>query len=421
MESRKLFLVRRMDAELPEIPEVAGLKLHGWDDNSGASYEWIMAGAGCSGVYDAENGEVFFAASYVTDVAAVTAVETDGETVEFRNWAIHPWQRGFHYGRYVMIHALCEMAKKGYKLAKLALDADAGTAIHAALVLGFAPENDDEETRKACGDAEKKCAEAALRRPKPMRLWDKEAPYSTENDFQPSMMPYPAEGSRGCVVVCPGGAYCIKASHEGDTIARMLNEAGISAFVLDYRVHPCHYEAPMSDAKRAIRLAKVMGYEKVGIMGFSAGGNLCCSAATLYDEGDPAAEDPVDRISSRPDAFIPCYAVASFLNWAHTGSVQALLGDHAGERALLRRFSAELNVTPDTPPAFIWHTMNDSAVPVQNSLNLASALANAGVPCEMHIFPEGEHGLGVAAGDPVVGKWTGLCREWLLRLGFGRQ
>ena len=161
-----------------------------------------------------------------------------------------------------------------------------------------------------------------------------------------------------------------------------------------------------------------MGYEKVAILGFSAGGHLTCSAATQYDLGNPAAEDPIERLSCRPDAFIPCYPVVSFAQFTHRGSVEALLGDRANDFSLIKRFSAELHVNGDTPPAFIWHTASDAGVPVENSLNLASALAHAGVPFEMHIFPNGPHGMGLAKGDPVVGQWSDLCCRWLTDSGF---
>ena len=238
-----------------------------------------------------------------------------------------------------------------------------------------------------------------------IKLWPGDAPYTQDSpeQRQPSLLPYPVEGAKGAVVICPGGGYCMKADHEGRDIAKMLNEAGVAAYVLDYRVKPCHYEAPLSDAKRAIRLVRSMGYEKVAILGFSAGGHLCCSAATLYDAGNPDAEDPIECISSRPDGFIPCYAVVSFTSFRHQGSVESLLGGKSQDYALLRRFSAELNVTSDTPPAFIWHTSTDTCVPV-----------------EMHIFPVGGHGLGLAPSVPVVAQWAPLCQKWLLSQGYGK-
>lgn len=248
-------------------------------------------------------------------------------------------------------------------------------------------------------------------------LWKEDAPYTQFSPLQaqPSVTEYAVPGSRGAVVVVPGGGYCMKADHEGAPIAEMLNQAGVSAYVLDYRVKPCHMLAPLSDAKRAIRLVRSMGYEKVAILGFSAGGHLTCTAATMYDAGDPDAADPLERLSSRPDAFIPCYAVVSFGAFTHRGSRESLLGqENADNWELVRKFSNELHITPDTPEAFIWHTAADQAVPVENSLNLALALSAQGVPYEMHIFPQGRHGLGLAEEFEDVKQWVPLLQKWLV-------
>ena len=248
-------------------------------------------------------------------------------------------------------------------------------------------------------------------------LWKEDAPYTQFSPLQaqPSVTEYAVPGSRGAVVVVPGGGYCMKADHEGAPIAEMLNQAGVSAYVLDYRVKPCHMLAPLADAKRAIRLVRSMGYEKVAILGFSAGGHLTCTAATLYDAGNPDAADPLERLSSRPDAFIPCYAVVSFGAFTHRGSRESLLGqENADNWELVRKFSNELHITPDTPEAFIWHTAADQAVPVENSLNLALALSAQGVPYEMHIFPHGRHGLGLAEEYEDVKQWTALLQKWLV-------
>jgi acetyl esterase/lipase len=198
----------------------------------------------------------------------------------------------------------------------------------------------------------------------------------------------------------------------------MLNEAGISAYVLDYRVHPCHKLAPLSDAKRAIKVVRSMGYEKVAILGFSAGGHLTCTAATMYDLGDPDSDDPIERLSSRHDQFIPCYPVASFIQFTHNGTVHNLLGDERFNVEELKKFSNELNVTAETPEAFIWHTAADQAVPVQNSLNLAAAMSAKGVPYELHIFPYGRHGLGLAPEFEDVKQWVPLVQKFLTLRGY---
>ena len=241
-----------------------------------------------------------------------------------------------------------------------------------------------------------------------MLLWQKGcAPYADVcgGQDEPSLTPYPADGKRGAVIVCPGGGYRMKAEHEGAPVAQMLQSAGVSAFVLDYRVAPCPHDAPLSDALRAV-------------MGFSAGGHLACTAATLYTPGDSDAADPAERLSSRPDGLISCYSVVSFMDHPHVGSRMKLLGEEYGNLALARRYSAELNVTGDTPPAFIWHTMEDATVPAENSLRLAEAYGRAGVSCEMHIFPEGRHGLGLCGEVPHTAQWVKLLLNWLEMQGY---
>ena len=253
-------------------------------------------------------------------------------------------------------------------------------------------------------------------------LWQGDAPYTAEcpGQEQPSLTAFPVEGARGAVIVCPGGGYCMKADHEGAPIARMLNSQGIAAYVLDYRVRPCHRLAPWTDASRAIRFVRSLGYQKVGILGFSAGGNLCCTAATHYDAGDPASPDPIERFSSRPDAFIPCYPVASFGEYTHLDSRKCLLREDWENDEIAQWYSAEENVTADTPPAFIWHTAEDGLVPVQNSLNLAKALADRGVSFELHVYPKGPHGIGLGSEWGPAGTWgNALCR-YLLEAGYGR-
>ena len=249
-----------------------------------------------------------------------------------------------------------------------------------------------------------------------IQLWPNAvAPYSEQSpdQAQPSLAAYEVSGAKIAVVVCPGGGYCMKADHEGAPIAEMLNADGIAAYVLDYRVKPCHHMAPLADAQRAIRVVRAMGYEYVGILGFSAGANLACTAATHFDAGDPDAEDAVERLSCRPDFFVPCYPVVSFTQFPHLGSVENLLGEAVDDHAQRRYFSAELNVNAQTPPAFIWHTANDGAVPVENSLLLAGALSRAGVCFELHIFPKGPHGIGLAPDFPDARHWPEQCARFI--------
>jgi acetyl esterase/lipase len=214
-------------------------------------------------------------------------------------------------------------------------------------------------------------------------------------------------GPHPAMVVCPGGGYRRHAPHEREPVARWLNGLGIAAFVLEYRVAPQRHPAPLEDATDAIRTVRQRAAEwrvdpsRVGILGFSAGGHVAASAGTL-------AEDP----SGRPDLVVLCYPVISFGEHRHDGSMLNLLGDDppADAQAAL---SLETRVSAETPPAFLWHTAEDGAVPVENSLLFAAALARHDVPFALHVFPHGRHGLGLAEGEPEVGAWTSLCAAWL--------
>lgn len=250
-------------------------------------------------------------------------------------------------------------------------------------------------------------------------LW-KNPPYigSTDNYFRPSMTEYKVNNSKSTVIVCPGGGYGAKAGHEGEPIAKMFNAGGINAFVLDYNVKACHKFAPLSDLLRAIRVARSMGYEKVATLGFSAGGHLCCTSGTLYDFDAYPKTDEIDKLSARPDAFMPCYAVVSFGEFTHMGSRENLLGIEKDDEALIHLFSNEENINSQTPPCFIWHTANDDAVPVENSLMLAAALAKNKVYFEAHIYPDGCHGLGLAEDKNDVSTWSKNAVIFLKNLGF---
>ena len=260
-----------------------------------------------------------------------------------------------------------------------------------------------------------------------LKLWEK-TPLFEESlgQAEPTLTPYLLKDGKehGAVIVCPGGGYSHKAEHEGGPVAQSMNAQGVHAFVLDYRVAPYRHPAPLMDALRAIRYvryhAKELGVkpDKIAILGFSAGGHLTCTAATLWDEGDPEAADPIERVSSRPDLFVPCYAVASLRNFWHQGSANNLLGEEQ-DMATLRRLTAEYQVNDKTPPAFIWHTAADDAVPVENSLRLAKALAGHNVPVSMHIFPYGPHGVGLGREtSPLAEQWPELLGEYLQTMGF---
>ncbi len=255
-------------------------------------------------------------------------------------------------------------------------------------------------------------------------LWPAGAPGAAggADDMIPQLRAFlpPAESMTGAaVVVCPGGGYGFLAPHEGRPVAEWLNSVGVAGFVLTYRHAPRYkHPAPLLDAQRAIRTvranAAAWGLDKhrVGILGFSAGGHLTTTAATHFDAGAPAAEDPIDRESSRPDFAIPIYPVVTMDEFTHRGSRNNLLGPEPS-RELIDLLSNEKQVTRDTPPMFLVHTYNDPGVPVENSLLLAAALRKAGVPCELHVYEQGPHGFGLGRGDRILESWTDRCADWL--------
>ena len=239
------------------------------------------------------------------------------------------------------------------------------------------------------------------------------------NQFTPSITSYEINDKKTVVIVCPGGGYGGKADHEKEPIAQMFNEHGINAFTLDYSVMPCHKFAPLSDVQRAIRMLRSKGYEKIAVCGFSAGGHLTCTSATLYNFEAYPKSDEIDEFSARPDAFIPCYPVVTMEeSFTHMGSRQNLLSDEWQDEKLVKLFSNEQNVTKDTPPCFIWHTATDEAVPVKNSFALAEALSQNNVYFELHIFPEGCHGLGLAYDHQDIKVWSDCACTFLKKLGF---
>ena len=261
--------------------------------------------------------------------------------------------------------------------------------------------------------------------PKGDLLWPGGAPgaQGSEPADQPTLYPFVVPAGRGvgsAVVVCPGGGYQhLSMEKEGSEIARWLNSLGVSAFVLQYRLGP-KYRHPieLGDAQRAIRTvrAKAADYriepDRIGIMGFSAGGHLASSAGTHFDAGDASAADPIDRVSSRPDFLVLCYPVISFVNYTHQGSKNALLGPNPDPK-LVESMSSELAVTPQTPPTFLFHTTTDATVPVENSVLFYMALRKAGVPAEMHIYERGPHGVGLAPTDEALSSWPQRLADWL--------
>ena len=245
------------------------------------------------------------------------------------------------------------------------------------------------------------------------------------DDFRPRLDLYPLETDveRGAVLICPGGGYSGRADHEGRDIARFMNSVGLHAFVVQYRVEPNRYPAALNDAARAMRILRARADEwrvrrdKIAVCGFSAGGHLAASLS-VFHERTPVPEEPELKVhSARPDASVLCYAVISSTpGIKHEGSYTNLLSEHSPHEADC--VSPEKHVNAATPPAFLWYTFEDMAVNVENGLSYAHALKEHGVPFELHVFPHGRHGLGLAPDTPGASAWPELCRTWLQNDGF---
>lgn len=258
--------------------------------------------------------------------------------------------------------------------------------------------------------------------PRIINLWP-DAPDTLEGEnTRPRLEIYPtdnpASDPSAMIIVCPGGAYRFQAPHEGEPFAQLFAANGIASAVLYYRVDPHRHPAPLADACRAMRLVRSMADElridpqRVGMLGFSAGGHLASTIATQpvlhVDEHD----DLADRFDPRPDRLLLGYPVISFTHHMHVGCRNNLIGDNA-DYALRCRMSNELHVTSDNPPTFIFHTCEDQGVPVQHSLRFVEALRHQGVEAEMHAFAHGRHGVGLAADDPKLRVWPQMMLAWL--------
>jgi acetyl esterase/lipase len=265
-------------------------------------------------------------------------------------------------------------------------------------------------------------------------LWPAGAPgaLGDEAKDRPQLILYVpplAQTARPAIVILPGGGYGhLAMDHEGHEIAAWCNSLGIAAVIVDYRHRNKGYghPAPLQDAQRAVRTVRAQAAdwgidtEKIGVLGFSAGGHLASSTGVHFDEGDAVAADLVARQSSRPDFLVLCYPVIAFGEpHTHVGSQRNLLGEEASDE-LIRELSSEKQVTERTPPTFLWHTTEDRAVPPENSIEFYLALRRAGVPAALHIFETGRHGLGLASDHPSASHWPALCEAWLKVRGILR-
>ncbi len=250
---------------------------------------------------------------------------------------------------------------------------------------------------------------------------------SKDGEFVPALDIYTLNCSeaKGAVVVCPGGGYSNRAAHEGEDIALRFNKLGFHAFVVQYRVSPNRFPAPQQDIFRAIKIIRSKAEEwnikanKIAVCGFSAGGHLAASSGTLFNEVEFTVGDETDKILQKPNALILCYPVISSGELGHAGSFDNLLGKDA-DSGLREKYSLEKRITAETPPTFLWHTEEDSAVPVENSLLWCLNLRKYKIPFELHVFPEGRHGLGLGVDPdiPEIKVWPELCATWLKKMDW---
>lgn len=258
-----------------------------------------------------------------------------------------------------------------------------------------------------------------------LQIWDREIPYFLEGAETPNAFHtyfLDTDEPLPCIVVLPGGGYGKRAPHEGEPIADFFNSQGFHAVVVDYRVAPNRAPAPLADVQRTIKILRHRAAEwkidpqRIVTCGFSAGGHLCGSTVLYPDVYSADVEpDAIDALDCTPNGAILCYPVISVsAPFGHTGSGKNLLGKERYEREHAD-FCLEDRVTANTPKVFLWHTSNDEIVNVKNSLVFAERLRDNNVPFELHVFPEGRHGLGLAKAYPDICEWARLAANWVKR------
>lgn len=233
---------------------------------------------------------------------------------------------------------------------------------------------------------------------------------------------------RRSLLIIPGGAYAFVSPREAEPIALKFLSEGFNCFILWYAVAPAVFPVSLRQAAKAMQIIRRRADEwnvdrrAVAVMGFSAGGHLAGSLGILWNE--KCVTDVVPAEEARPDAMLLCYPVISSGEHAHKGSFYNLLGERKDDQGMRDALSLEKRVHPAVPPAFIWHTFEDELVPLENSLLIASALRKNGVPFEMHIFPNGAHGLALATEETGnvqarCSEWIALAAKWLKGLDYG--
>lgn len=255
-----------------------------------------------------------------------------------------------------------------------------------------------------------------------IKLWENEIPFYLDGADTPNYMtfyPAPTHHPTACVVIYPGGGYKHRADHEGGPIAEFFNSRGLHAAVVQYRTAPNYHPAPLADAQRAIKIVRenakkwFVDPDRIVTLGFSAGGHLAASTVTL-PEVETVVDDEISKQPCLPNGAVLCYPVIELGEaFGHVGSGKNLLGDAYTEKAA--EYSLQNRINEKTPQVFLWHTSDDQAVNVKNSLVFGERLRDLGIPFEMHIFPHGKHGLGLAMATFDACKWADLAADWIIR------
>jgi acetyl esterase/lipase len=255
-------------------------------------------------------------------------------------------------------------------------------------------------------------------------------PTTASHIHHPVLMPRPAPADKAvgtAVIICPGGGYGRLAMEQTESVAAWFNSIGVSAFVLRYRLSQYGQPAPLRDVLRAIRMLRAhatdhhIAPDRIGVIGFSAGGHLASCAATLYDDPDGKTGAPLDETSARPDFAILMYPVISMRDpIAHHNSRKSLLGE-SPPAELIAKYSTDKQVTKNTPPALLIAATDDKVVLVENSIRFYQALNRAGVPASLVIYHEGRHGFGMQQDRGTASAWPRCCEDWLRANGWLRK
>lgn len=274
----------------------------------------------------------------------------------------------------------------------------------------------------------------------PLTLWSEQKPVTPDREKvengrvfgvdNPSITPFWPENHNAdtplpAVVIFPGGGYVrLAIEHEGYDIARWFNSLGVAAFVVKYRMQEYGFPAPLLDGLRAVRVVRANAEEwgldanKIGVIGFSAGGHLAASVTTRYDFRESGTTDPLEAVSARPDFSILGYPVVTLQgDDAHAGSRQALLGEQPSAQ-LLQENSLENQVKAGIPPVFIVHGIGDKAVPVGNSLVFFNEVQKHNPHSELHVYQTNVHGFGMRKDQGTVTAWPEVLKNWLQHNGF---